>query len=32
MSLTEYINEQLKMIPSFYKKFGIIVDEIDPYD
>lgn len=32
VSLAEYIDKQLRMVPSFYKKFDIIVDEIDPYD
>lgn len=31
-TLTEYINEHLNMIPSFYKRFGVIIDEADPYD
>ena len=31
-SLQQYINEQLQEQPNFYKRFGIIVDELEPYD
>ena len=31
-SLQQYINEKLKEQPNFYKRFGIIVDELEPYD
>ena len=28
-SLQQYINEQLREQPNFYKRFGIIVDELE---